>query len=453
MNIATGHLIEKVSSGSPAAAAGIKPGWKLYRIDNQQIGDIIDYKIMESGDTLRLLLQDKQGVFHRLKIGKPAGSDLGLHFSPPTISALQKCCNNCIFCFVDQNPGGMRPALYIKDDDYRLSFLYGNFITLNRITEPELKRITRLQLSPLYVSVHTTNPALRQIMFGTKKAIKGLLNLKRLVNAGIRIHAQVVLCPGFNTGTEMEHTIKDLGQMGPNLSSVALVPVGLTGHRSGLERLKQFDPVEAEELVEKIKAIQLTFLREKESRFVFLADEFYNLAGLAVPGDNEYEGYPQLENGVGLTRLFLDELEMIKKQLPDSLETAAKISIATGRAAESIMKQLAMIFAEIDNLTINLKIIDNKFFGDQVTVSGLLTGGDLLAALEGDDLGDALFISKALLKDQSNCFLDDLDLNEIEKVLAVPVHAVSGPLELLSRIREIGGSHKSLPEGTKVIDE
>lgn len=453
MNLPTGHLIENVSSGSPAATAGIKPGWKLYRIDNQPIGDIIDYKIMESGDSLRLLLQDKQGVFHRLKIEKSLDSNLGLHFSPPTISSLQNCGNNCIFCFVDQNPAGMRQALYIKDDDYRLSFLFGNFITLNRLTEPELERIIRLQLSPLYVSVHTTNPVLRQIMFGTKKAKKGLLNLKKLVTAGIRIHAQVVLCPGFNTGIEMDRTIKDLGQMGPNLSSVALVPVGLTGHRSGLERLRQFEPEEAKELVEKIKTTQLAFLSEKGSRFVFLADEFYNLAGYEVPKDKEYEGYPQLENGVGLTRLFLEELAKIKKQLPDRLKTSTKITIATGCAAESIMKQLAITLTEIDNLTVNLKIIDNKFFGDQVTVSGLLTGRDLLAALAGEDLGDAVFISQALLKDQSQNFLDDLDINEIKKVLALPVHAVSGPLELLSMIREIRAPHKSLPEGKQVFDE
>ena len=452
MNMPTGHLIEMVSSASPAAAAGIKPGWKLYKIDNQRIGDIIDYKIMESGENLRLLLQDKQGMFRRIKITKPADSTLGLHFSPPTISAIQNCGNRCIFCFVDQNPGGMRQALYIKDDDYRLSFLYGNFITLNRITESELKRITRLHLSPLYVSVHTTNPPLRRAMFGTKIAERGLQNLYKLVASGIRIHAQVVLCPDINTGIEMVRTIRDLGQMGPNLASVALVPVGLTGHRSGLKPLRKFQSEEAANLVEHVSAMQQTFLKERGTRFVFLADEFYNLAGLEVPGDSEYEGYPQLENGVGLARHFLDELAMIKQQESDGLAAPLKITLATGRAAESLMKQLTLVFAEIANLTINLKIIDNNFFGEQVTVSGLLTGGDLLAALEGDELGDAVFISQTLLKDQSKKLLDDLNVNDIEKALNVPVHAVSGPLELFSKIREIACMPKSLPERTRVID-
>ncbi len=446
MNKPAGHIIESVSPGSPAAAAGIKAGWRLYRIDNQPIGDIIDYKIMESDNHPDMILRDEKGTFRRKKITKPSRRPLGLHFTPPTISGMHHCGNRCIFCFVEQNPQGMRQALYVKDDDYRLSFLYGNFITLNRVSDFELERIIRLQLSPLYVSVHTTNPALRRIMFGTKKVEKGLHNLKKLVQSGIRIHAQVVLCPGFNTGIEMERTIRDLGQMGSNLASVALVPIGLTGHRSGLEPLRRFEAEEAADLVEQISAIQRTFLQERGTRFVFLADEFYNLSDIEYPGDSEYEGYPQLENGVGLARHFLNELTAVEQQETPALSDPLTVTIAAGRAAGSLMKRLAVVFASIDELTINLKIINNQFFGDQVTVSGLLTGSDLLTALEGNELGSVVFISEALLKDESNLFLDDLALNEVEKKLNVPVYAVSGPLELISKTLEIAGEPNSVPK-------
>ena len=439
MEKSSGHDIEKVSPGSPAYAADIRPGWKLHRIDNQQIGDIIDYKIMESDDRLRLLVQDEAGIFRRIRIIKPPETPLGLYFTPPTISIMHYCVNRCIFCFVEQNPTGMRPALYIKDDDYRLSFLYGNFITLNRLTEPELERIIRLQLSPLYVSVHTTNPDLRRVMFGTKKAEKGLINLARLVDSGIRIHAQVVLCPGFNTGSEMERTISDLSTMGSNLTSIALVPIGLTGHRCGLEPLRKFEPREAAELVEKISVMQRLFLKERGSRFVFLADEFYNLAGAEYPADSEYEGYPQLENGVGLARNFLNELALIEQQEALPLAKPFSVTIAAGQAASSLMELLAAGFSSIDQLSIRVEIVKNEFFGDPVTVSGLLTGSDLIAALKGKDLGDAVFISETLLKDESNFFLDDLTVNEVESALNASVYAVNGPLDLHSKIRGIAG--------------
>ncbi len=438
-----GAIIEKVLPGSPAEAAGIKTGWQLMRIDNQPVGDIIDYKIMESDDQLRLLLLTEQGILRRVKITKQVETPLGLQFNPPTITKMQHCGNNCLFCFVDQNPPGMRPALYVKDDDYRLSFLYGNFITLNRLTAPELDRITRLQLSPLYVSVHTTKPGLRNLMFGTKKAEKGLLNLQRLVKNGIRVHAQVVLCPGYNTGPEMERTLADLAALGPGVLSVALVPIGLTAHRSGLENLRKHTPEEAREMLKEVGTLQQEYLKERGTRFVFAADEFYNLASVPVPAGDRYEGYPQLENGVGLARHFLDELSVIERRHRAVPGKAVTATIAAAPAAGALLEKLVTIFSGPEDPEIDLKIISNKYFGEQVTVSGLLTGSDLLTALEGKALGDVVFISKTMLKEGSSLFLDDLTVEDVEQVLKIPVCPVSGPLEFLSEIEKLSGGYKS----------
>ncbi len=432
-----GALIDRVAAGSPADIAGIKAGWKLLRVDNKPVGDIIDYKITESDHKLRLLLQSDKGILHRCKISKPVSAPLGLHFNPPTITQMKQCGNNCIFCFIDQNPAGMRSALYVKDDDYRLSFLYGNFITLNRLSLLDLERIESLRLSPLYASVHTTNPELRKRMFKTKRAENGLVNLQRLIERGIQIHAQVVLCPGVNTGYEMERTIEDLYNMGPDLSSVALVPVGLTSHRGHLEALRKFTGKEAEKLLKWLEKKQQIFLEKRGTRFVFAADEFYKLASFPIPDHEQYEGYPQLENGVGLARNFLDELTLTKKEKPEMPEKDLKVTIAAGQAAENLLDALVKEYSGIKGINLELKIIKNSFFGKQVTVSGLLTGSDLLASLKGMVPGDALFISKTMLKEGQDIFLDGLTIKEIERVLNVPVYAVSGPLEFHATINTL----------------
>jgi putative radical SAM enzyme (TIGR03279 family) len=436
------YPIDNVSPGSPAAISGIQAGWKLVRIDNQPVKDIIDYKIMEADENLRLLVQSDKGLLHRIKVKKPAGVPLGLGFDPPTMSDLQRCRNKCIFCFIEQNPPNMRPALYVKDEDYRLSFLYGNFITLNSLDDLEFERIIKLQLSPLYVSVHTTNPALRRIIFGTKHADRGLKNLKRLLKAGIRIHAQVVLCPGYNTGLELERTIRDLDQWGPNLTDIALVPVGLTAHRSALLPLRKFSPEEAKKMVEEIENMQEEFLKTRNSRFVFLADEFYVMAGVEFPGNDYYEGYPQLENGVGLARQFLSELAVVSDQELPIIKEKLTVTVAAGKAAEVLLKTLIKEFSKIDKLIINLVVVENRFFGEPVNVSGLLTGSDLLAALEGKEQGDLVFIANTLLREKSDIFLDDMTITELEKSLKVPIRPVSGPMEMLKIIRDIAAAPK-----------
>lgn len=443
MNKPEGYLIDKVKAGSPAEAAGIKAGWKLLRVDNYKPKDIIDYKIAESDDNLSLLLQTKRGLLRRIKINKSPGVTLGLTFNPPTMSRLQGCGNNCIFCFVEQNPANMRKALYLKDDDYRLSFLYGNFITLNRVTDDEIERIIKLQLSPLYVSVHTTNPDLRRMIFGNRHANRGLKNLERLVAAGINIHAQLVLCPGINTGQELEQTIADLDQMGPNIIDIALVPVGLTEHRSGLAELREFTAGEAKELIELSQILQHKFLAKRGSRFVFVADEFYILGGLEFPVDSEYEGYPQLENGVGLARLFINELDQIAAQDPIVINSKHAISMLTGKAAESLLKALGKQIETLFGLKIELITVENRYFGSSVTVAGLLTGSDLLAALEGISGNSVVFISKALLREDRDLFLDDISVAEIEQKLNIQICPVCGPLELIAEIQAIVSGNKT----------
>lgn len=443
MNELKGHLIDCVAHGSPASTAGVKAGWKLLRIDNQPVSDIIDYKILEADLSLRLLLQTEKGILRRVKIDKPADIPLGLSFDPPTMSEMQRCGNNCIFCFIDQNPSGLRQSLYVKDDDYRMSFIYGNFITLNRLTDWEIERIIKLQLSPLYVSVHTTNPILRRKIFGTKRADNGLRNLKCLIKAGIRIHAQIVLCPGYNTGSELERTIKDLNLMGSNLSDVALVPVGLTAHRSDLPKLEKFESEEAKLLILQVEKMQKKFLKSRGSRFIFLADEFYGLTESEFPGDSEYEGYPQLENGIGLARQFLNELTALANMELSGLERNISVTVAVGRTAGPLLKQLAEVLVDLENLKINLVIVENHFLGKPVTVSGLLSGSDLQAALEGKDLGDGVFIANTLLREDSEIFLDDMTIKELEQTIKSSVYPVSGPLEMLAKIREIADVSRS----------
>lgn len=437
IRVDTGCLIKHVSPGSPADDAGIKAGWKLLRIDNRVIKDIIDYKIMEADDSLLMLLRTNKGILRRVRISKDLSQPLGLTFDPPTIANMKHCGNSCIFCFIDQNPRGMRPSLYIKDDDYRLSFLCGNFITLNNIGEREIERIIKLQLSPLYVSVHSTNPVLRSELLGTKKAIKGLKNLYKLVNSGIRIHAQIVICPGLNDNTELERTVNDLYHLGSNLGSVALVPVGLTRHRSGLDSMKKLDVQGAKELIAWLKAKQSYLLQKRGSRFVFAADEIYLLAGEQFPEDEEYEGYPQLENGVGPARHFLNELEEIEKMEKFKLPGNLEVIVACGRIVLPLLKKLQSSFSVAENLKIEVFAVENNFFGSDVSVSGLLTGRDLLKGLKGKRAVDGVFISMSLIKDNSNIFLDGLTISDLERELGFPLFPVSGPLDMLKQMRHL----------------
>ena len=429
-----GHLIETVEACSVAARAGIKPGWRLLKIDHRYITDVLDYLIMTADQKLTLLFETEEGYLRRKKLILPAEESLGLKFASPALSPVQRCSNRCLFCFVDQNPPGMRQSLYLKDEDYRLSFLYGNYITLNRLTASELKRIVKLNLSPLYVSVHATAPRLRQFIFRNRHAARGLANLKKLLAAGIKVHTQVVLCPGINTGGVLKKTISDLEKMGKNILSVALVPVGLTAHRQGLFALKPFDEAAAKEVLEFTEARQKLYLKQRKSRFVFAADEFYSLAGLDYPPAKAYEGYQQLENGVGLARLFLEELAVLKAKMPLFLENPLKITLLTGVSGFKLLEKLKNLLSLISGLGVNLVIAKNRHFGAGVTVSGLLTGGDILDCLTGKEAGDLLFITQSALKDNSNMFLDNLSVHQLEEKLGTKIKAAAGPQAVLDEI-------------------
>ncbi|MDY6826675.1 MAG: DUF512 domain-containing protein [Bacillota bacterium] len=432
-----GFLIEDVKSESPSALAGIKAGWKLLFIDGKKVKDIIDYRIMESDTRIDLLMIDDRGRLRKKMITKRVDEPLGMQFNPPTMAGTKHCGNKCLFCFIDQNPPGLRKSLYIKDDDYRLSFLYGNFVTLNRLNEEELKRIVKLKLSPLYVSVHSTEPGLRQKLFGNKKAERGMQNLRKLVRAGIRIHAQVVLCPGINTDAEMKKTIRDLYKMGSNILSIVLVPVGLTKYRQGLPELRHFTAAEANDLIARVEKLQKCFLSRRNTRLLYAADEFYVLSGREVPDADDYENYPQLENGVGLLRLFLDELQKIEGTA-GIRDRKLNISMVTGTAAEVCVRKLAAVLeAGSRNLRCNVITIKNNFFGPEVNVAGLLTGSDLIMNLEDKELGDLLIVPAAAVNEKKVLFLDGLSLEDLEKKVKVPVYSAGGPLEVLALLEKI----------------
>ncbi|MDW7740149.1 MAG: DUF512 domain-containing protein [Bacillota bacterium] len=432
-----GYLVDHVKKNSPAEKAGIRVGWRLLRIDGSVPADIIDYKILEADESLILLMLTDDGRLKRIKIQKAADTSLGMQFDPPTLSEMKRCGNKCIFCFVDQNPKEIRSTVFIKDDDYRLSFLYGNFITLNRLTDAEVDRIIRLRMSPLYVSVHTTNRKLRQLMFGNKLAERGLDVLQKLIDGGIQIHSQIVLCPGFNTGDEMLRTISDLDSMGPAILSVALVPVGLTVHRSGLVKLKKFNGISARTLLEQVEKIQKEYLEKRDSRFVFAADELYMLAGSEIPDEEEYEGFPQLENGIGMARIFLDELNRLSENDLDLRTGEMSVTIITGQSAGPLLKKMADWLTEFKGIRVSLIIATNKYFGEEVTVAGLLTASDLLKAMEGNNPGDVVFISNHLVNEKTSKFLDGVLLKKLEADLGVPVLTARGPKELLSHISKL----------------
>jgi len=432
-----GHRIKNVDKGSPAYAAGIQPGWHLMLIDENYISDIIDYKVLTSDEELILLVRDEKGTDREVTVEKDYRTDLGLSFQSPSIDNVQRCCNKCIFCFVDQNPPGMRSSLYLKDDDYRLSFLHGNFISLNRINPGELKRIIKYQLSPLYVSVHTTNPQLRKKLFQSRSAIRGLDNLQKLIDNNIRIHAQIVICPGYNDGEELERTLSDLAKLGNNIDSIALVPVGLTNHRSSLQALYPVDRLHSELLVENVQKWQKRFISERGNRFVYLADEIYQLAGIDFPHEIEYDGYPQLENGVGMARLFLDEIKEAQKGKAKFPDKKLKVSLITGTLAKPFIDKMVGDFKKSFPFDLQVIAAKNSFYGSSVQVSGLLTGKDIIKATANVNLGEIIYLPENMILKQDKAFLDDLTVDVLEEKLGVPIDIASGPLDLINKIKAL----------------
>ena len=420
--------ITVVEAGSRAERAGILPGDELISINGEEIRDVLDYRFYLADKKIDLALL-RDGTPRSVTIKKGTYDDIGLDFATPLMDEKQACRNKCVFCFIDQLPKGMRKSLYFKDDDSRLSFLHGNYITMTNMTDRDIDRIIKMRFSPINVSVHTTNPELRVEMMKNKRAGAVLSYLPRLAEAGIELHCQIVLCRSLNDGPELDRTMRDLAALAPAVDSVSVVPAGLTDHRDGLYPLTPFTPEECAAVIEQVDAFAAECIAKHGSRLFFCADEFYLSAKLPVPDEDYYEGYPQLENGVGMIRSTLEDFryELSSAPAADPAAPLRTVTIATGVAAEGLMREIArMTMEKYPRLTVYVRTIRNDFFGHLVTVSGLLTGRDIRNQLAGVSLGDALLIPSSALRAGEDVFLDDMRLADLSAALAVPVIPTDG---------------------------
>lgn len=420
------HIVETVEKDSIARELGIEPGDRLISINGQEIEDIFDYQYYVEDEELLLLIEKPDGEQWELEIEKDADESLGIGFGAGLMDEYRSCCNRCIFCFIDQMPPGMRDTLYFKDDDTRLSFLQGNYVTLTNISEEDMSRIISYHLAPINISVHTTNPQLRCEMLHNRFAGDILDKIRMLYDAGIEMNAQIVLCKGINDGEELERTIGDLLEFYPFMQSLSVVPVGLTKYREGLYPLKPFAADDAGEVLEIIRKWQEISQKKNGVRFVQASDEWYLLAGEPLPEAGTYDGYLQLENGVGMLRLLMDEFdEALEKKHHRPFMRKREISLATGYLAAPFIREMcARLEKKFPRVTTHVYAIRNDFFGEKITVSGLITGQDLIAQLQGKVLGERLLLPQNMLRCGEEVFLDDVTLTELKKSLQVQVDIV-----------------------------
>ena len=392
------NIIGNVELGSIADEMEVSPGDLLISVNGKEIKDIIDYKYMMSDDYLLVEIEKNNGEIWELEIEKEPGEDLGILFTNPLIDKVKSCNNNCIFCFVDQLPPNMRDTLYFKDDDSRLSFLQGSFITLTNMNEDEIQRIVDYRLSPINISVHSTNPKLRIRMLKNKKAGQIFETLKKFHEVNIDMNCQIVLIPGINDGEELKRTIGDLSTLWPSIKSVAVVPVGITKYRDGLEKINIYNKETATSVINDVETMQQRYLSTIGSRYIFASDEFYIISGRKIPEHDEYERYPQYENGVGILRLFITEVNnalnnSVKKELKQ------KILFVTGALAFKYMEDMSLkIMDKYDGLSIEVVPIINDYFGETITVAGLITGMDLVKQLMEYKNYDKIIIPRTMLK-------------------------------------------------------
>ena len=420
------HIVEKVLSGSIAEEMEITPGDALLEINGHKIEDIFDYQYYTQDEYIEILVRKPSGEEWLLEIDKGYDEDLGITFENGLMDDYRSCHNKCIFCFIDQMPKGMRDTLYFKDDDSRLSFLQGNYVTLTNMSDEDVDRII-YNLSPINVSFQTTNPELRCRMLNNRFAGQALEKAWKLAQAGIIMNGQIVLCKGVNDGAELDRSIRDLSAYLPNLESVSVVPVGLSKYRDGLYPLEPFTKEDAQDVLRIIHGWQNKIYPEYGTHFVHASDEWYILAEEELPQEEQYDGYLQLENGVGMLRLLLDEFaEAMEEDRINGRQARAKhITLATGRLAYRFIKQMAKQMEErYEGLQIDVIAIRNDFFGEMITVSGLLTGQDIMAQLKDRDLGEKLLLPQNVLKSGEPVFLDDYTLDDIEKALQVRIDIV-----------------------------
>jgi putative radical SAM enzyme (TIGR03279 family) len=423
--------IHGVAPGSPAAQAGIPAGVGLVSLNSHPVPDGLALRFLETAEAVDLVWRDGEGREQRVRIEKPEDLPLGLEVDPLKMRA---CNNKCAFCFAHQNARGMRRALYFKDDDYRFSFLNGNFATLTNLSPADTEQILTQRLSPLYISVHATDRALRNRMLGNPKAPDVLEQIAAFAAGRIAMHTQVVLCPGVNDGAHLERTLEDLARFHPWVESVALVPVGLTQYRERLPLLASPDPAYAHALLAWAEPWRRRFLKRLGTRLAFPSDEFYLLAGRPFPGGATYEGYPQLGNGVGGCRKFLDEWRRLERRLPRAVGRR-RVSVLTGTLAVPVLQQAIQRLNGIQGLTVQLVAVPNDFFGGSVSCAGLLTGADILKALaeRRDLLGDAVLLPAVAFKEDEDIFLDDLPLADLSARLGVPALRVEATARGLAR--------------------
>ena len=418
------HIVKTVEPGSIAAELGIEPGDKLISVNENVIEDVFDYHFYVNDEELTLLIQKPDGEEWELEIEKDYEEDLGLTFTQGLMDEYRSCRNKCMFCFIDQMPKGMRETLYFKDDDSRLSFLQGNYITLTNMSDHDVERIVKYHLEPINISFHTTNPELRCRMLHNRFAGEALKKVDRLYEGGILMNGQIVLCKGINDGEELERSIRDLSKYLPLLQSVSVVPVGLTKYREGLFPLLPFTKEDAKEVLDIIEKWQKRFYEEFGLHFIHAGDEWYLLAERELPEEERYDGYLQLENGVGMLRLLEEEFAEAIEELPGD-DRCVEVSMACGVAAYDHLKKLVKGLQEkYPNVAVYLYSIQNEFFGEKITVSGLITGQDLKKQLDGKPLGTRLLLPCNMLRDGEEVFLDDVTLSELKETLQVEIDVV-----------------------------
>ena len=414
--------ISHIDPDSPLRHAA-HPGDRLVSINGNPITDVLDYKYYAYDPELAVCLRRPDGTEHTVHVSKPLGGELGLDFETYLMDNAHSCANHCVFCFIDQMPPGMRPTLYFKDDDARLSFLMGNYMTLTNLSEREVQRIIHLHISPINVSVHATDPELRSFLLGNPRAGKTLEIMRRFSDGGITMNCQIVCCPGLNDGAQLQRTMRDLAALYPQVHSVSIVPVGLTKYREGLYPLESFTPEHSGETIDMVTAFGDECVKKYGTRIFFCSDEMYICAQRELPDDDFYEEHTQLENGVGMIRLLEREFRgaLSLSEKPDGVP----FSIACGVSVAPYFEKLICIAAEkYDNINGKVYAVQNDFFGHGVNVSGLITGQDLIAQLRGKDLGERLFVSQNMLRRDELDFLDDITLEQAIDALGVKIYPI-----------------------------
>lgn len=430
-------IISNILPDSIASEIGFEIGDRLVSINGNKLRDLIDYQFFCADEFLELEIIDSENKTHYIEIEKDYDEDLGLEFETALFDGLIQCNNKCPFCFIDQQPPGKRNSLYLKDDDYRLSFLYGSYLTLTNLSSKEWQRIEQMRLSPLYVSIHATEPDLRIRLLKNNRAGEILSQLKWFQEKRLQIHAQVVVCPNINDGINLEKTLLDLASFHqgeiPTVISAAVVPVGLTKFRPKEDELIPVTPEKAKEVIKQVQKLQNKFRQKLGSNFAWLADEWFLIAQEELPPESHYEDYPQIGNGVGSIRQFIKDFQEIANQiLPNKIKIPKTLTWVVGNAVEKAFQPLVNRLNQVENLQINLVTLNSNYWGQEITVTGLLTGQDLIEGLQNKDLGDGILLPSVMLKHDETKFLDDLTVEKVAEKLSIKIFPINGINELLN---------------------